>query len=180
MGYTLEQEKRYVTKHVKGEAAPIKVLKGNTICNASFCLDDIVNPELEETVFIYECAHQFHAHCLKRLQQETQSKQCPLCLQNSYLSVREQNQKIERRLRKAEPSQIKRSRQYYSDEEEEDDGDSSGESDSERYNNFQMEEEDPASIKLGLQRRIFEKFDQLLDDESLVLTEFNEMIMDDD
>lgn len=57
MGYTLEQEKRYVTKHVKGEAAPIKVLKGNTICNASFCLDDIVNPELEETVFIYECAH---------------------------------------------------------------------------------------------------------------------------
>ena len=43
-----------------------------------------------------------------------------------------------------------------------------------------MEEEDPASIKLGLQRRIFEKFDQLLDDESLVLTEFNEMIMDDD
>lgn len=67
MGYTIEQKKRYVNTSDSGDSKPNKVLRGNTICNASFCLSDIVNPEKEETVFIYECAHQFHAHCLKRL-----------------------------------------------------------------------------------------------------------------
>lgn len=43
-----------------------------------------------------------------------------------------------------------------------------------------MEEEDPAKIKLGLQRRILEKFDQVLDDENLELREFEALLEDDD
>ena len=68
------------------------------MCN--HCTKEIVDTSGKlETVYVYGCSHQFHAHCLSGLQKANASKKCPICTDLNYMEVRERRMHQERRMK---------------------------------------------------------------------------------